>query len=129
MRQTGLVGAPGDVVRRMLNGLSIGGVPWRVEQHCLYHDGGRSLLLGRVVDMFYGKDDMMDGFIIFKIANKQITQKMGHYCLFSNDTLDTVYVLWRMIAWKCKVFSRGEGQDKMALPYASCDSRELMEFS
>ena len=109
--------------------MSIGGVPWKVGRHCLYRDSADSVtLLGTVVSMFLGKDDMDDDFVIFQVENKPITTSMGHYCLFSNDSPTTVLVLWTQITWMCKMFKVQGGQANMALSYVSCSSWELMEF-
>ena len=109
--------------------MSIGGVPWKNGSHCLYRAGaGHTTLLGKVLVMFHGKDDMMDDFVLFQLKNMRITTHMGHYCLFSCDTQRTDLVLWSEISWKCKVFEgRGRAGD-MALPYASCTTQELVQF-
>ena len=96
--------------------------------HCLYLDGaGINTLLGCVVGMFHGKDDMMDDFVLFQLKRLPITTHMGHYCWFSGATQHTDLVVWTEIYWKCKVL-KGRGGDDMALPFASCKSQELMEF-
>ena len=82
-----------------------------------------------VVDMFKSRDDMLDDFVIFRVEQKPITTYMGHYCLFSNDSHATVLVFWRQITWMCKMLTMRGVQVNMALPYASCTSRELVEFA
>ena len=108
--------------------MSIGGVPWQVGQHCLYHAGpGGATHLGTVTTVYHGMDELMDDVVIFQVENKHITHKMGHYCLFSNDQRATVaWVSWKLVTWKCKIL-RVNNTD-MALPYVSCSSHELMEF-
>jgi hypothetical protein len=117
-------------MRRRLIGVSIGGVPWSVGKHCLYLNGdNRATCLGTVVNMFYGQDDMQDDFVVFQVQNKPITTIMGHYCTYANDSPDMDMVFWDGITWMCKLFAPRGGQSGMALPYASCTSHELMEFS
>jgi len=51
-----------------MSGVSIGGVSWKKGFHCLYRAGtgaGHTTLLGKVLVMFHGKDDMMDDFVLF----------------------------------------------------------------
>ena len=126
LRQIQLQCAPGVVVRRRLFGVSIGGVPWKVGQHCMYDAAGGAKHLGTVEAMFRGQDDMGDDFVVFMVQNKPITTYMGHYCLYSNDSDATVLVFWRQITWMCKMLT--VGQVNMALPYVSCTSRELVEL-
>jgi hypothetical protein len=119
------------VVRRRISGVSIGGVPWNVGDHCLYQDGpGGATRIGTVTVMFHGTDVMMDEFVIFQLANKLITACLGHYCLFTNDGHDNapVFVLWTKVSWKCKTFKMQEEHAYMALPFVPCSSVELIEF-
>ena len=126
--RTGLVCDGEGVVDRRISGVSIGGVPWRVGNHCLYQYGPDGVTcLGVVVNMFHGMDELMNEIIVFQVDTKPITTYMGHYCLFNNVTHDTVFVLWNLVTWKCKTLDM-DGDAKMALPYVSCSSRELMEF-
>jgi hypothetical protein len=114
-------------MHRRMFGVITGGIPWQVGRHCLYlngADGGTRL--GVVDAMISGMDDMEDPFVIFQVVNKPITARVGHYCLFSNDSQTTEFVLWSQIAWICKYF-KIQGTN-MALPYASCTSRELVTF-
>jgi len=116
-------------MHRRLFGVGIGGVPWKVGRHCLYLDGAdRGTRLGVVVAMISGIDDMEDPFVIFQVDNKPITAHMGHYCLFSNDTQTTEFISWTQVTWMCKVLKVDGGRANMALPYASCTSRELVKF-
>ena len=115
---------PGEVVRRRLFGVSIGGVPWKVGRHCLYTADDGSTRLGTVLDMFKGRDDMHDDFVVLRVENKPITACMGHFCFYSNDSDATVLVLWNQIIWVCKMITVRGGQVHMALPFASCTSRE-----
>ena len=109
--------------------MSIGGVKWGTGMHCLYSKGpGGTTLLGKVVIMFHGKDDLMNDFVLFQLANMPIKTRMGHYCWFSNDTQKTHLVLWSRISWKCKVIKGRGDKDPMVLPYFSCTSKEFMEF-
>ena len=67
IRESGVVslheGAP---VRRRISGVSIGGVTWKVGEHCLYEDGaGGVARFGSVINMFHGISDMMGEFIFF----------------------------------------------------------------
>jgi hypothetical protein len=117
------------VVRSRISGVSIGGVPLRPGQHCLYMDAsGGVTRFGTILNMFHSIDEMMDDFVIFQIENKPITTRMGHYCLFSNVSDSTVLVFWSQVIWKCKAFKVEGGRANMALPFVSCTSRELMEF-
>jgi len=128
--QSGLKCAPDAVVRRRLMGVTIAGVPWSVGKHCLYTDGAnRATLLGTVVNMFFGENDLGDDFVIFQLQIKPITAKKGHYCTYSNDSPGKDMVLWSRLTWKCKLFGAQGGASPMALPYASCTPKELMEFS
>jgi hypothetical protein len=130
--QRGLRCAPGDVMSRRMFGVSIGGIPWQVGRHCLYLNGADSdTRLGVVDAMISGMDNMEDPFVIFQVVNKPrhalfFTARVGHYCLFSNDSQTTEFVLWTQITWICKIF-KVQGAN-MALPYASCTSRELVTF-
>ena len=109
--------------------MSIGGVPWSVGNHCLYQfDANSATHLGTVVNMFYGMDEMEEDFVIFQVLKKPITTRMGHYCEYSTNSQDMDMVLWKQITWKCKLLAVRGGQSGMALPYASCTSRELMVF-
>ena len=85
--------------------------------HCLYLDGaGINTLLGCVVGMFHGKDDMMDDFVLFQLKRLPITTRMGHYCWFSGATQNTDLVVWTEIYWKCKVLKgRGGGRHGAAV--------------
>ena len=117
------------MVRRRLIGVFVGGVPLRIGHHCLYNAGEYDdTRLGVVLEMFYGKDDMMDEFVILQVQNKPITTYMGHYCFFSDaPQIPTEMVLWSKLTWKCKTFKM-QGGGNMALPYVSCTSVELVEF-
>jgi hypothetical protein len=115
-------------VRRRISGVSIGGVSWKVGHHCLYVVGeGGSPMFGSVVNMFHGKNDMMDEFVIFELDNTQITRNMGHYCLLSSEVSRTVFVMWNRVTWKCKLLYP-ELNIVMGLPFKSCSDKELMEF-
>jgi hypothetical protein len=120
--------APGNRVHARVSGVSIGGVRWRLGQHCLYTPGCGAPKLGTVLNMFHGTDDRMDEFVIFQVENKPITTYMGHYCLFSNHPPSTIMVLWSQITWKCMIFKVKGGSKDMALPIMSCTSTERMEF-
>ena len=127
---SGLECAPDVVMRRRLIGVSTGGVPWYLGKHYLYLDRDNlSTCLGTVVNMFYGQDAMQDDFVVFQVQQKLITTRMGHYCLYSNESPGMELVLWDRLTWKCKLFTAGGGPSGMTLPYASCTSQELMEFS
>ena len=120
--QSGLICARGTKVHRRLSGVSIGGVPWSTGMHCLYRDGpginGINTLLGCVVGMFHGKDDMMDDFVLFQLKRQPITTRMGHYCWFSGATQNTDLVVWTEIYWKYKVLKgRGGGRHGAAVHF------------
>jgi hypothetical protein len=117
-------------VRRRFSGVSISGVPLQVGTYCLYHDESCDVTcLGKVFQMFNGEDDSGDPLVIFRLERKPITTSMGHYCFFlDTERNDTVFVSWTQIDWKCKILKMQGGQS-MALPFASCTSCELMEFS
>jgi hypothetical protein len=128
-RQSDLECAQGWTVHRRRSGVTIGGVTWATGMHCLYNErAGAATFLGKVVNMFHGKTDMMDDFVLFQLQNMPITTHMGHYCMFSNDTHTNHLVLWSRISWKCKVLKSRRGGDQMALPYYSCTPKELIEF-
>jgi len=116
-------------VRRRVLGVEIGGVPWWLGKHCLFKDDDGATHLGTVVNMYHGEDDMEDDFVVFLLQIKPITTYMGHYCTYSNDSPGTRLVWWNRITWKCKLLQGLGGASGMALPYASCTSNELMEFS
>jgi len=129
LNRCGLRCKPGEVVRRRLFGVYIGGVPWQVGRHCLYEAADGATHLGTVLDMFKGRDDMDDEFVVFRVENKPITAYMGHFCFFSNDSRATVLVLWNRILWMCKMLTVREGQVNLGLPFVSCTSRERVEFT
>jgi hypothetical protein len=90
-------------MHRRLFGVDIGGVPWKVGRYCMYLNGANGAThLGMVVGMICGMDAMEDLFVIFQVDKKQITKRMGHYCLFSDDTQTTEYVSWTQVTWVCK---------------------------
>jgi hypothetical protein len=110
-------------------GVSIGGVPWSIGQHCLYEEGaGGATKFGTVIGMYHGRTTDMDEFVVFKLERKPITSYVGHYCLLSNDGYTTVFVFWTQITWKCKELLLGPDLTLMALPFASCTSQELIKF-
>jgi hypothetical protein len=110
-------------------GVMTGGVPWSIGKHCLYTKGGEdTTLLGTIVNMFYGENEMEEAFVIFQLQRKTITSKMGHYCTFSLDDAGTDLVSSVNIAWKCKLLGMTGGSSSMALPYASCTPKEIVEF-
>jgi hypothetical protein len=114
-------------MRRRLSGVSVNGVKLRVGNHCLYHDVlAGPTRLGTIVNMFAGTDDSMDEFVLFQIDNMPITAYMDFYCTTTGETGSTKYVFWTQMEWKCKTFTMPT--DIIALPFASCTSRELMEF-
>jgi hypothetical protein len=129
LKKYGLCCAPGDVMHRRLFGVEIGGVPWKVGRHCLYlHGADGGTRLGVVVAMMSGMDDMEEPFVLFQVDNKPIAANMGHYLLFSTDTHTTEFVLWTRVTWLCKVLEVQGGLAHMALPIASCTSREVADF-
>jgi hypothetical protein len=126
---TGMRCGQGVVVRRRLMGVKTGGVPWSVGKHCLYQKGDDdTTLLGTIVNMFYGENEMEDAFVIFQLQKKPITSKMGHYCTYSVDSPGMDMVSSMNIAWKCKLLGVNGGPSRMALPYASCTTKEAVEF-
>jgi hypothetical protein len=125
----GLRCKPGQVMHKRLFGVYISGVQWRVGRHCLYKAEDGTTHLGTVLDMFKAKDNMGDDFVVLRVENKPITAYMGHYCLFSHDSRETVLVLWDRILWMCKLLTVRGGKVNMALPFVSCTSREQVEFA
>ena len=124
-----VLGGAGRVTRRVA-GVAIGGVEWKIGYHCLYHEGPDGVTLaGKVINMFQGKDDMMDEFVLFEIKNMPITSYMGHYCLLSQneDPAQGKFIMWSQVAWKGKVLLLGNNS-RMLLPFKSCTSQELIEF-
>jgi hypothetical protein len=119
---------PVGSVHRRKNGVSINGIPWHPGKYCLYRTAlGATLLLGQVLTMVRATDQMENTFIIFHITNKPITSYHGHYCIYSDNNPTTTLVLWSLLGWKCKTMVLPSGS-KMALPFASCTSRELAEL-
>ena len=101
----------------------------QVGYHCLYHEKpGGVALFGSVVNMFLGKNDMMDEFIIFELNLNPITAYMGHYCLLSDSNRTRKFVIWHQVLWKCKALMLGD-HTSMALPFQSCNSREQIQFN
>ena len=128
-RLSGLKCGQGVVVRRRLMGVTTGGVPWSVGKHCLYtNENDDTTRLGTIVNMFYGENEMEDDFIIFQLQNKPIITKMGHYCTYSVVSPGMDMVDSGKIAWKCKLLGVEGGASNMALPYASCIPKEVVEF-
>jgi hypothetical protein len=115
-------------VRRRISGVSIGGVAWKVGQHCLYVvDEGGVFMFGSVVNMFHGMTNMMDDFVVLELENTPINAYVGHYCLLSSGVGRTVFVMWDKVKWKCKLLYPTHNI-VMALPFMSCTDRELLEF-
>ena len=79
--------------------------------------------LGTVVNMFYGQDDKEEDFVVFQVSNKPITGKHGHFCTYSQDSPGMDMVDSSKITWKCKFLGVA-----VALPYASCTPKELVQF-
>ena len=110
-------------------GVTTGGVPWSVGKHCLYQKGDDDTTrLGTIVNMFYGEDEFEDAFVIFQLQKKPITTKMGHYCTYSVDSSGMDMVSSLNLTWKCKLLGMNGGPSRIALPYASCTTKETMEF-
>jgi hypothetical protein len=127
VRRSGVLLDDEGTMQRRVTGVSISKVVWHVGSHCVYKVGSATRF-GTVTHMFKGTDSMLDEFIIFQLTNKPITHYMGHYCVFSDEGHSTVLVWWTQILWKCKALSLG-GQFHMGLPFKSCTSEELVEFS
>jgi hypothetical protein len=116
-------------VRRRIMGVSTGGVPWSVGQHCLYTNGdSHTTRLGTIVNMFYGVDDMEEDFVIFQLQTKPITGNMGHYCTYSDNSTGLEMIDSSKITWKCKLLGAAGANSGMALPYRSCTPKEEVEL-
>jgi len=123
------INQPVGSMHRRMNGVAINGIPWHLGKYCLYRAAaGTPLLLGQVKGMYHAKDKMENNFVIFLITNNPITSYHAHYCIYSDHQPTNTLVFWTLLAWKCKVLTLPSGLN-MALPFASCTSRELADFN